>query len=187
MNTAIFPNPTSIVLPEVVIKYDLTKVEEVMPKIIKILEKSSPLIDQWFEKDLFDCDKMSNDKKTGPQQSSYRFIAKYLDVEAENHPLLGLHSNFSNINTNCPNDSLRITKKTKPQQITGELKKDTKVKCLKKFTAAYIVCKRCGSVDGIIYSRIRENGSIRRPYKNCQSCNDWCWLEESPRWSKAPT
>jgi hypothetical protein len=125
-----------------------------------------------------DTDKCSNSEISpmlSPKGPSYWLITEVLNISKDNHPLLG--ADFSADSSESENSELLLKKKD-PKFVNGELDKNLENDCLQKFINSCMKCLRCDSTQGVIYSRIDVDGSTRRPYKNCNSCNYCCWLED---------
>lgn len=174
--------PQINVNPEISIEYSAIKAKDIMPDIISILSKSSqspssrspnstPELHEPFTftpEPVLKCD----------LPSSYHFIAKYLNIPNHCYPLLDNMSPKEQKNLK-PEPSLRslLKKKTSPKEVQGFLNDSVLEECVNKFVDCYITCVNCQSTNGVIYSRIMDNGEYRAPFKKCQDCGHWSWLE----------
>lgn len=158
------------------IDYNINKISIIIPKIIYILQKSNPNLNQHE-----DLEKNSNGKVSS-DSVSYMDIFRYMNY----HNVYPLYDDFVNFALNdLQLEALSpdiIKKKKYPNEVTGEFDRNLYQKCIEKFVDRYIVCKLCKSTSGIIFSRKKsENEVLGKPFKKCSNCLNWFWLEEEIR------
>lgn len=151
------------------IHYTKTNLPAIMAQTIKILNRS-PIINE-------------------NNNSSNLTVTIHFELDKVSHPLVD--DPESPEDADLPERDIDMTRKIdSPSKAVGAFYGDAGLykKCLQEFET-YIACRDCGATQGSIY--IRKDSDLdywRKPYKQCDYCNNYYWLEKKDsKYSSAST